>query len=114
HLWGSALFDEVVALGYARSYPTFTRALRARALRPPCEQCRPTAGRPVAVIEHPAGEETQWDWVELPDPPASWDGYGKKAYLLVGALSHSGKWRGVLCESSEQPQLADGQYRVAA
>lgn len=54
----------------------------------------PTKGRPAAVIEHPAGEETQWDWVELPDPPAGWDGYGKRAYLLVGALSHSSKWRG--------------------
>ncbi len=33
--------------------------------------------------------------------------------LLVGALSHSSKWRGVLCESMEQPQLADAQYQVA-
>jgi len=65
------------------------------------------------VIEHPAGAETQWDWVELPDPPPGWDGYGKKAYLLVGALSHSSKWRGVLCESMEQPQLAEAQYQVA-
>ncbi len=69
--------------------------------------------RPVAVIDHPAGEEPQWDWVELPDPPAGWDGYGKKAFLLVGALSHSGKWRGVLCESMEQSQLADAQHQVA-
>ena len=22
-----------------------------------------------AIIEHPPGEETQWDWVELPKPP---------------------------------------------
>ncbi len=78
-----------------------------------CEPCHPAKGRPVAVIDHPPGEETQWDWVELPDPPAGWDGYGKKAYLLVGALSHSSKWRGVLCESMEQPQLADAQYQVA-
>ena len=52
--------------------------------------------------------------MDLPDPPAGWDGYGRTAYLLVGALSHSSKWRGVLCESTEQPQLADAQYRVAA
>ena len=25
----------------------------------------------MAVIEHPPGDETQWDWVELPDPPAA-------------------------------------------
>jgi len=113
HLWATALFDEVVKLGYDRSYPSFTRALRLRGLRPACEPCHPTKGRPAAVIEHPAGEETQWDWVELPDPPPGWDGYGKKAYLLVGALSHSSKWRGVLCESMEQAQLADAQYQVA-
>ncbi len=39
-----------------------------------------------AVIEHPPGEETQWDWVELPDPPEAW-GWGSKAHLFVGALS---------------------------
>src|SRR5689334_16757075 len=34
HLWATALFDEVTGLGYDRSYPSFTRALRARGLRP--------------------------------------------------------------------------------
>ncbi len=52
--------------------------------------------------------------MELPDAPTGWDGYGKRAYLLMGALSHSSKWRGVLCESMEQPQLADAQYQIAA
>ena len=33
HLWATALFDEVVALGYKGSYPSFTRALRDRSLR---------------------------------------------------------------------------------
>ncbi len=113
HLWATALHDEVVKLGYDRSYPSFTRALRLRGLRPACEPCHPTTGRPAAVIEHPAGEETQWDWVELPDPPPGWDGSGKRAYLLVGALSHSSKWRGVLCESMEQPHLAEAQHQVA-
>jgi hypothetical protein len=41
-----------------------------------------------AIIEHPPGEETQWDWLDLPDPPASW-GWGKMAHLLVGSLAHS-------------------------
>ncbi|WP_353649459.1 IS21 family transposase [Nakamurella sp. A5-74] len=113
HLWAVALHDEVRALGYERSYPSFTRVLRQRGLRPPCEPCLPAKGRPVAVIEHPAGEETQWDWVELPDPPAHWDGYGKRAYLLVGALAHSSKWRGELCESMDQAQLAAAQHRIA-
>jgi len=64
------------------------------------------------VIEHPAGQETQWDWVELPDPPRAW-GWGASAHLLVGALSHSSKWRGVLCESEDQPHLIDALDRVA-
>lgn len=113
HLWATALFDEVLALGFDRSYPSFTRALRARGLRPPCEPCRPAKDRPVAVIGHPAGEETQWDWLELPDPPGHWDGYGSRAFLLVGSLAHSGKWRGVLCESMDQPHLVDALHRVS-
>jgi transposase len=112
HLWASALFDELLELGYDRSYPTMTRQLRARGLRPACEPCRPTKDRAVAVIEHPPGEETQWDWVELPDPPEHW-GWGKNAHLLVGALAHSGRWRGVLCESEDQPHLIDGLDRIS-
>ncbi|MGZ4620813.1 MAG: IS21/IS408/IS1162 family transposase [Frankiaceae bacterium] len=121
HLWAMTLFDEVVDLGYGRAYSTFTRQLRTRQLRtrdlrPHCEPCAPAQGRPAAVIDHPPGEETQWDWVELPDPPASWAaaGYTGKAFLLVGALAHSGRWRGVLCSSMEQPQLIDALHRVAA
>lgn len=116
HLWAMTLFDEVVGLGYDRAYSTFTRQLRARKLRPACEPCAPAKGRPTAVIDHPPGEETQWDWVELPDPPAGWAaaGYGGKALLLVGALAHSGRWRGVLCPSMEQPQLIDALHRVSA
>ncbi|MGY1618857.1 Mu transposase domain-containing protein [Geodermatophilus sp. SYSU D00691] len=116
HLWVMTLFDEVTALGYDRAYSTFTRQLRARNLRPGCEPCAPARGRPVGVIEHPAGEETQFDWIELPDPPPGWAaaGYGAKAFLLVGALAHSGRWRGVLCSSMEQSVLIDALHRVCA
>ena len=112
-MWATALFDEVTALGYAGGYSSFTRALRARGLRPACEPCRPAKDRPVAVIEHPAGVETQWDWLELPDPPGHWDGYDRKAFLLVGALSHSGLWRGQLCERADGAHLADALHTVA-
>ncbi len=37
--------------------------------------------------------------------PAGVVGLGRQAHLLVGALSHSGGWRGVLAESEEQPYL---------
>jgi hypothetical protein len=40
-------------------------------------------------------------------------GWGKSAYLLVGALSHSGRWRGVLAPGMDQPQLIDTLDRVA-
>ena len=113
HLWATTLFDELLELGYDRSYPTFTRQLRARGLRPACEPCRPARDRPVAVIEHPPGEEAQFDWLELPDPPQQW-GWGSKAFLLVGALAHSGRWRGVLAESTDQPHLIDALHRICA
>ena len=111
HLWAMTLFDEVTALGYDRSYSTFTRQIRARRLRPVCEQCHGVKGRPTAIIEHRAGEETQWDWVDLPNPPASW-GWGANASLFVGALAHSGRWRGVLAESKDQPHTVDALDQI--
>ena len=111
HLWAATLFDELVDRGFDRSYPTLTRLIRDRQLRAPCEACRPAKGRPVAVIEHPPGEEIQWDWLELPDPPAGW-GWAK-AHLLVGALAQSGRWRGWLCESMDQAHLVDGLDRIS-
>jgi len=112
HLWASTLFDELEAVGFKQSYPTLTRQIRDRGLRPACEACRPAKGRPVAVIEHPPGEETQWDWVELPDPPGAW-GWGPKAFVFVGALSHSSRWRAQIAESMDQPHVIDGLDRVA-
>lgn len=104
HVWAATLFDEIVDLGYDKAYSTFTRQIRARGLRPHCEPCSSTQGRASAVIEHPPGEETQWDWLELPDPPGHW-GWGQTAHLLVGALAHSSKWRATLAPSEEQAQL---------
>ena len=106
HVWASTLFDEVVELGYRGSYPSFTRALRERRLRPPCPACTAGAHRESAIIEHPPGEETQFDWLELPDPPPGW-GLAGSAHLLVGSLAHSSRWRGVLAESEDQPHLIE-------
>jgi hypothetical protein len=55
---------------------------------------------------HPAGDETQLDWLELPDPPAAW-GLPGDAHLLVGSLAHSSRWRGRLAESEDQPHLVE-------
>jgi hypothetical protein len=55
HLWATTLFDEVIDLGFDRSYPTFTRQLRARGLRPACEPCRPGHGPSGRGDRAPAG-----------------------------------------------------------
>lgn len=105
HLWAMTLLDELMPLGYSGSYPTLTRQIRDRGLRPACTACAHVTKRPNAVIEHPPGEETQFDWLELPDPPAGWGFPHKNAYLLVGSLAHSGVWRAVLSPSMDVPHL---------
>ncbi len=112
HLWVTTLADELEPLGWSGGYSTLTRQIRDRSLRPVCEACRGLKDRPVAIIDHPPGAETQWDWVELPDPPAHW-GWGRSAHLLVGASSHSSKWRGMLVESEEQAHLVVALHAVA-
>ena len=107
HVWSSALYDEVTSLGFPLSYPSFTRGIRARSLRPHCEACAGVKGRATIEIVHPAGHEIQWDWVELPEAP--WGGDG---HLLVGSLPCSGKFRGVFCESEDQAHLIEGIHGV--
>jgi transposase len=108
-VWGTTLFDEVQALGYDRSYPTFTRKLRQRELRPHCEACSGVKGRPTVIIEHPSGEELQWDWDELGTCP--WDPTVEVS-MLVGSLSHSSKSRAWLTYSEDQPHLVEGIDQV--
>jgi transposase len=112
HLWLTTLFDEVTGLGYAGSYQAFTAGVRRHDLRPRCQACAAAKSRDRALIEHPAGEETQWDWLELPDPPKRW-GSAAKAHLLLGTLAHSSRWRGWLAESEDQPHLIEGLHQVA-
>jgi len=102
HVWATALHDEVCGLGYARSYPRFTAELRTRALRPHCEPCAGVKGRATIEIDHPAGEEIQWDWLEFEDTP-----WGEPAHLLVGTLAYSGKTRAVFAEAEDQPHLIE-------
>jgi len=102
HVWATALYDEVVALGYRGSYPSFTRALRTRQLRPRCEACAGVKGRETVELDHPPGEETQWDWLELPGAP-----WGGIAHVLVGALSYSSQARAVLAEAEDTAHLVE-------
>jgi len=108
HLPAVTLMDELLEAGFDRSYPTLVRELRRLQLRPVCLVCQQRRGRaPTVEIDHPAGEEIQWDWLELADTP-----WGRPAYLLVGALSHSGRWRGVFCEQMTFGHLAGALHDV--
>jgi transposase len=111
HVQAAVLFDELVGLGYPRSYQTFTRVVRQRGLRPRCEVCAEVGDRATIEIDHPPGAETQWDWVELPGAP--WLEPGQDAHLLVGSLSFSSKFRAVFADSEEQPQTIDGLWRIS-
>lgn len=108
-VWATTLFDEVEALGYDRSYPTFTRKIRQRRLRPHCEGCSGVKGRATVIIDHPAGEEIQWDWDELGTCP--WDPTVDVS-MLVGSLSHSSMSRAWLSYSMDQPHLIEGVDQV--
>jgi len=108
HLPAVSLLDELTAAGFDRSYPTLVRELRLTALRPVCLVCQQRRGNaPTTEIDHPPGEEIQWDWLELPVTP--WE---QPAYLLVGALSHSGRFRAVFCEQMTIGHLAGALHDI--
>ncbi len=107
HLWATTLYDEVVPLGYALSYPSFVRQIRAKKLRPHCDPCHAVKGRDTIEIDHPAGEEIQWDWFERRRAP-----WGSTMYVLSGTLPHSGRIRGVLAERLDQPHLIEAMDAV--
>jgi transposase len=108
HLEATVLFRELHEAGFERSYPTLVRGLRRLELRPVCLVCEHRRGQQVTVeIEHPQGEEIQWDWLELDNTP-----WGEPTFVLLGALSHSGRFRGVFCEQMIFGHLADAIHRV--
>lgn len=107
HIWAPALYDEVVPLGYGRSYESFVRQVRQRGLRPRCEACAGVKGRETVEIDHPPGEEIQWDWFERRRGP-----WGGTAYVLLGTLPHSGRIRGVPAESLDQAHLVEAMHAV--
>ena len=83
HLWAATLLDELRPLGYDGAYPTLTRQIRDRGLRPACTACAHVTQLPNAIIDHPPGDETQFDWLELPDPPEHW------GFSIVGSPTSS-------------------------
>lgn len=110
HLEATVLHRELVDAGFGRAYTTLVGELRRLELRPVCLVCAHRGGDQVTTeIDHPAGEEIQWDWLELAAADVPW---GEAAYVLVGALSHSGRFRGVFCEQMTFGHLAGAMHRV--
>lgn len=102
HVLASMLYEELGGLGFDRSYPTLVRELRRLGLRPVCECCDTGGVKLTVGLEHEPGEELQLDWLELSETP-----WGAKAYVLVGALSCSGRVRGCFSEGESFPHLAE-------
>jgi hypothetical protein len=98
----SVLFGELVALGFARSYPTLVREIRELGLRPVCDCCKAGGVKVTVGLEHGPGEELQLDWLELSETP-----WGEKAYVLVGGLSHSGRVRAVFADGQSFAHLIE-------
>jgi hypothetical protein len=110
HLEATVLHRELVDAGFGRAYTTLVGELRRLELRPVCLTCAHCRGDAVTTeIDHPAGEEIQWDWLELAAEDVPW---GEAAYVLVGALSHSGRFRGVFCEQMTFGHLAAAMHQV--
>jgi len=110
HLEATVLHRELVEAGFDRAYTTLIGELRRLALRPVCLVCAYRRGDQVTTeIDHPAGEEIQWDWLELSAADTPW---GEAAYVLVGALSHSGRFRGVFCEQMTFGHLAGAMHEI--
>jgi transposase len=108
HVRAMVLLRELQPLGFAASYQTLTREIRDRKLRPRCEACSGVKGRATIEITHDPGDETQWDYLELPETP-----WGAIAWVLVGVLAHSGKFRARFVEACDTPHLIQGTDEVA-
>jgi transposase len=101
HLDATVLLRELRPLGFARSYQTLTRELRRLGLRPACPVCKRGGHRLTIELAHEPGVELQLDWLELAETP-----WGEPAYVLVGALSHSGRVRAVFSDGIDFAHLA--------
>ncbi|MFJ2868328.1 Mu transposase domain-containing protein [Kitasatospora sp. NPDC087314] len=108
HFEASALFAELVDLGYTGGYSTFTRALRTHQLRPRCPLCqRPPRSRPGLQDNV---EEVHFRWYVFSAPPADWG--STHACILVGRLTHSQRWSAALAEQIDLGHLVGSVDRI--
>ena len=81
HLWASTLFDEVRRAGLSGGlFDVHPGAAATCGCGRTASRARPRPAATIAIIAHPPGEETQFDWLELPDPPA---GRGVRGALRI-------------------------------
>ncbi len=67
HVWATVLYDEVLKLGFERSYQRFTAELRRRSLRPVCVDCAGARSRgPALAAGAPRADRAQTAHPELP------------------------------------------------
>ncbi len=95
HVWASALYDYVVPLGYALSFPSFVRQIRARGLRP--RGVSGVKGRDTIEIDHPAGEEIRR---AAPRPPTPGD-----VRASCRSSSPPDLWGGMLVEKLDRQTI---------
>lgn len=108
HLLLSVLHRELAEEGFDRCYSSLVKEVRRLELRPVCPSCKHCRDKaPTVEIDHPVGEEIQWDWLELGETP-----WGQPAYVLVGVLSHSGRFRAAFCEQMTLGHLAAAIHLV--
>ena len=93
HVWASALYDEVQAARLSAELSLASSARSALAgLRPHCEACTGVKGRDTIEIDHPPGEEIQWDWFERRNAP--WGGDGLRVARHAVALGQGARRAG--------------------
>lgn len=111
HLWATALYDELLQLGYDRSYPRLTHNLRTRGLRPVRHACRPGRRSPRSGHRPPAGRGNPMGLARAARPTQELGrlrSQGVPAGRRAGPLEQVA---GVLAEAMDQPQLIDAQHQ---
>ena len=86
------LCDELEDLGYAASYQTLTRQIRQRKLHPVCEAC--VRHRPPQRGHRAPARGGNLVELSRTAEPTRLVGLGQTAYLMVGSLADSERWRG--------------------
>lgn len=110
HLKASVLHRELVDAGSGRAYTTLVGELRRSAVAAGVPGLRAPPRRPGHDRDRsPWRCEIQWGWLELAAADTPW---GEPAYVLLGALSHAGRFQALFCEAMTFGHLASAMHQV--